>query len=310
MSRLIRKYVRHCGRYGLRAHFIQVAYFPYTVPRKSGRQRKFQESTPAVRNLNNRNARRYLEALVETNFKRDDLLASLTYSEENMPEDIEGAKRRFHNFIRRVNRKRKKMGIPNAKYIVVTEINSKGKAHHHVIMDAMLDRDTVEKIWGQGRANTKRLQPDTKRHLLPVIDYIAKAFKETEDKPQRMRRWDCSKGNLLKPWVSINDNPRMMSHKKMRLMQDIPVDSECMKRIIELDNPHYELISVEREYAEESGEWHFFCRMRLASSCENPVNFVDKHDSKQKRENRDKCKKQEGHGNARAKPPPRGTGPP
>ena len=208
-------------------------------------------------------ARRYLEALVETNFRKDDLLISLSYSEENMPDGIGEAKRKFHNFIRRLNRKRKAMGMPNAKYIVVTEINAKGKAHHHVIMDAMVDRDTVEKIWGQGRANTKRIQPDTKKHLLPVINYIAKAFKETKGKPERMRRWDSSKDNLKKPWVSINDNPRMMSHKKMKLMQDLPEDSECMKKIIELDNPHYELIDVEKEYHEEMGEWHFFCRMRL-----------------------------------------------
>ena len=315
MSRGIRKYVRHCGRYGLRAHFIQVAYFPYTLPRKSVRQRSFQETMPARRNLNNRNARRYLEALVETNFRKDDLLVSLSYSEENMPDGIGEAKRKFHNFIRRLNRKRKAMGMPNAKYIVVTEINAKGKAHHHVIMDAMVDRDTVEKIWGQGRANTKRIQPDTKRHLLPVINYIAKAFKETKGKPERMRRWDSSKDNLKKPWVSINDNPRMMSHKKMKLMQDLPEDSECMKKIIELDNPHYELIDVEKEHCEEMGEWHFFCRMRLSTKSTSGIvhKLVGEREKKSlsPKQEGNQCRKKPGrHGNARAKPPPGSTGPP
>ena len=309
MSRMIRKRIRHCGRYGVRAAFIQVSYFPYTIPMTVGRQRKYQTTIPQQKVLNNRNAQRYLEALVNANFGKNDLLLGLSYSDGNMPEGMEEAKRRFHNFIRRLNRKRKGMGLSNARYIVVTEISSKGRVHHHVIMDADLDRDTVEKIWGQGKANTKRLQPDRKEGLGAVVKYIAKTFKEDEDKPQRMRRWDCSKGNLVKPWDSINDNPRMMSHKKMKLMQDLPEDSECMRNIIELDNPHYELINVEKEYCEESGEWHFFCRMQLSTkSSTSNSQPVDKN--KKKKQEGYKCKKTPRHGNARAKPPPQNTGPP
>lgn len=310
MSRMIRKRIRHCGRYGYRAGFIQVSYFPYTTPRAAGRQRKFQVSTPRQRVLNNRNAQKSLEALVNTNFGKGDLLLGLSYSDENMPGDMKEAKQKFHNFIRRLNRRREKQGLSNARYIVVTEISGTGRVHHHVIMDSDLDRDTVEEIWGQGYANTKRLKPDPKKRLVGVVSYIAKTFKEDESRPQRMRRWDCSQ-NLKKPWDSINDNPRMMSHKKMRLMKDLPEDSECMKKIIELDNPHYELISVEKEYSEESGQWHFFCRMQLSTQKDATVYKVDNNSIQPDKGANSKCKKTSPrHGSRAAKPPPKNTGPP
>lgn len=297
MKKFIRKHVRHCGIYGTRANYIQVSYFPYTTPKKSPRRRKFQASTPRQRELNSRNAQRELEALLSTNFDQGDLLLGLSYSDENMPEDAAGAKRKFHNFIVRLNRRRKKLGLDNARYIVVTEVSAKGRIHHHVIMDSDLDRDQLEEIWGQGYANTKRLKPDPQRGLLPVVGYIAKTFRVNDKNPQRSRRWDCSH-NLKKPWDSINDDPRMMSKKKMRQMETLPEDCEEIKRIIEADNPCYKLISVEKEYCEDTGAWHYFCRMRLSQE------YVKTE------RRRTKCRSMKSliSGEARAKPPPENTG--
>lgn len=202
--------------------------------------------------------------MLNTNFGQGDLLLGLSYSDENMPEDMAGAKRKFHNFIIRLNRRRKKLGLGNAKYIVVTEVSSKGRIHHHVVIDSDLDRDQLEEIWGgQGYANTKRLKPDPQRGLLPVVGYISKTFRADDKNQQRSRRWDCSQ-NLKKPWDSINDDPRMMSRKKMRRLETLPEDCEEIKKIIESDNPYYKLISIEKEYCEDTGAWHYFCRMRLA----------------------------------------------
>lgn len=288
---------------------MQVSYFPYTKSRRiTGRQRKYQTSTPKQRELNNKRAVRYLEALVHSNFGEDDLHLSLSYDDEHMPGDEKEAKRLFGNFIGRINYRRKKMGLSNAKWVSVIEKGKNGRIHHHVIMDGGLDRDTVEKIWGYGYANTRRLQPDSKTRLLKLVHYIAKEFKD-DGKPRNMRKWDCSQ-NLVKPWDTVNDEPRMMSRKKFKLMQDLPEDSEHMRKLIELDNPCYELISVEKEYREDIGEWYFFCRMRLSTDCEKPVDgFVDKHRKKPEKKGK-QCKKTPRHGNARAKPPPGDTGPP
>ncbi len=264
IRKCIRKRTRHCGRYGVSSEFCQVSYFPYVAGKETrSRQRKYQTSVPKQKRLNNKKARRYLEALLCSNFGRGDLLLSLSYAPEHAPENEQEAKREFANFMRRVNYQRKKRGLPIAKWISVTEISRNGRIHHHVVMDHLLDRDTVEGIWKHGFANTKKLRPDAKRGLLPVADYIAKTFKDN-GKKKNMRKWDCSK-NLIRPWDTVNDDPRMMSQKKIRLMQDLPEDSEEMKQLIELDNPGYELLDVEREYREETGEYYYFCRMRLST---------------------------------------------
>lgn len=260
MGRMIRKHVRHCGTYGRQEEFRQVSYFPYTETKPKRRQRKQQVSTPAQRFLNDKHAQTYLEALILTNFKKGDYLLGLSYDEEHLPEDIGDAKKRVANFVKRVNYRRKKRGLENARYIVVTERSTKGRIHHHVLMDTGLPRDELEAIWGQGYANTRTLQPDAKKGLLPVAGYLGKTFREDTAK-ERCRRWDPSR-NLKKPWESVNDNPRMMSRRKMKMMQDLPEDSEEMRKLIEDDNPGYELVTVEKEYREETGAWHFFCRMR------------------------------------------------
>ena len=299
----VRKRIRHCGRYGIQSDFRQVAYYSYTPTRApTGRRRKSQTSTPKQRALNNKRSVRYLEALTHTNFGRGDLLLGLSYAEEHAPENEAEAKKEFGNFIRRLNYRRKKKNLPPARWIAVTEIGKKGRIHHHVIVDAALDRDEVEAIWGRGYANTKRLRPDPKEGLLPVIGYIAKTFKE-DDRPKGRRKWDCSK-NLIRPWDSVNDNPRMMSRKKIRQMKDLPEDSERMRQIIEADNPNYELIGVEKEYREETGGWYFFCRMKLSSKQVDDVDNARR--ARTSEQENGKCKIIR-HGNARTKPPPENT---
>ena len=231
-------------------------------------------------------------------------MLGLSYAEEHAPKDEAEAKKEFGNFIRRLNYHRKKKNLPPARWVAVTEISKKGRIHHHVIMDAALDRDEVEAIWGRGYANTKRLRPDPKEGLLPVIGYIAKTFKE-DDRPKGRRKWDCSK-NLIRPWDSVNDNPRMMSGKKIRLMKDLPEDSESMRQIIEADNPNYELISVEKEYREDTGQWYFFCRMKLSSRQVDDVDNARR--ARTNEQENGKCKIIR-HGSVRTKSPPADTAP-
>lgn len=301
----VRKRIRHCGKYGVQSDFRQVAYYSYTPTRApTGRRRKNQTSTPKQRALNNKRSVRYLEALTHANFGRGDLLLGLSYAEEHAPKDEAEAKKEFGKFIRRLNYHRKKKNLPPARWVAVTEISKKGRIHHHVIMDAALDRDEVEAIWGRGYANTKRLRPAPKEGLLPVIGYIAKTFKE-DDRPKGRRKWDCSK-NLIRPWDSINDNPRMMSRKKIRLMKDLPEDSESMRQIIEADNPNYELISVEKEYREDTGQWYFFCRMKLSSRQVDDVDNARR--ARTNEQENGKCKIIR-HGSVRTKSPPADTAP-
>ena len=316
IKKRIRKRFRHCGRYGVRSLFAQVSYYVTTgqLIKREDWQRKYETAIPKYRICNNKRAIRYLEALVHSNFGEGDYLLSLSYDEEHKPEDEKAAKKLFSRFMDRVNYRQKKMGYKNAKWVSVIEVGKNGRIHHHVIIKCNLDRDELEKVWGKGYANTKRLQPTAKEGLIPVVQYIAKEFID-DDKPKNKRSWDCSK-NLIKPWDTINDNPRMMSKKKFKLMQEIPEDSERMKQIIEGDNPGYELVNVEKTYIEQAGQWHFFARLRLSTKLStNNTQPVENSNKKKKAKaedakEMDKCQKTKRKKNARKKPPPKNTGPP
>lgn len=102
------------------------------------------------------------ERLILENFDNRDIWATFTYTEE--PETLEEAVRNMQNFIKRLNYKRKKMGLKNARYVYTTECGSKGRFHHHIVMDGDLDMDTVEATWNKGKRNhLRRLQKQRER---------------------------------------------------------------------------------------------------------------------------------------------------
>lgn len=180
---------------------------------KRGRKKKRKESAPKQRNLNDKNAKRYFIQIVLTNFGEGDLHVTLTYAIE--PETIEAAEEEARNFIRRVNYRRKKEGLPPAKYIIITEQGSKGgRLHHHVLMTGDMDRDVVESLWtrprrkGQksgdslGLVKTDRLKPNEKG-LEEIASYLGKGNEGKNKKGKK--RWIPSK-NLTKPEYRTNDS--------------------------------------------------------------------------------------------------------
>lgn len=169
------------------------------------RTKRTRESRPAQKNLNDKRAKRYLNNLAAANFGKGDLWGTFTYRKGEEPESIEDAERLFGNFIRRINRRRKKQGKPNLKYIYVTEWSNdpqKGvRVHHHMIFDGANNRDEIESLWTHGdRTETKRLAPDPDTHITGLVKYITKDIKG-EERPKHKRRWKTSKG-LKKPKVT------------------------------------------------------------------------------------------------------------
>lgn len=54
----------------------------------------------AQKNLNDKNARKRLERLINTNFKNGDYWVTLTYTNENLPTSLEAAQKDMKNYIR------------------------------------------------------------------------------------------------------------------------------------------------------------------------------------------------------------------
>lgn len=162
------------------------------VPKEG--QRIVKDNSKAQKNLNDKNARKYVERLINQNFSDRDIWLTLTYDDEHLPPDgdIDAAIKNMQNYIRRVNYQRKRRGLPNAKYVYVTEYNENAEIrwHHHIVMDGALDMDTVEGCWKQSSRNeVRRLQKD-ENGLSGLSNYMVKEKKRIKSE----KRWNSSQG--------------------------------------------------------------------------------------------------------------------
>ena len=184
----IREVVYICGDY------IDADIYP--VFQKQGKRRsKCKPTSEIQKKLNQKNAERALIRLAHNNFNQEDIALHLTYSGESP--DPDRAKKDLANYINRLKRLRKLLGLSPLKYISCTEISGKGRAHHHVIISGGIDRDALEKKWGKGLANSKRLQFD-ENGIAGLTRYISKG-------KLFYRRWNRSR-NLVKPEPVVRES--------------------------------------------------------------------------------------------------------
>ena len=159
-----------CGEY------LDVFIYPVfeTGKHRGGKRAKRKPSTEAQKKLNQRHREEKLVRLLHANFTPEDLEIHLTYKGKQ-PESDEEAARNLRNYIRRIQRLRKKMGLPPLKYIAVTERGKRGgRYHHHITINGGIDRDTLESMWEHGYANSRRLQ-FTEDGLAGLGHYIVKS---------------------------------------------------------------------------------------------------------------------------------------
>lgn len=142
--------------------------------------------------MNDKNARKYIIRLINENFTEKDIWITLTYTEGEEPETMEEAIRNMQNYISRLNYRRRKKGLKNARYVYITEYSPDDEIrwHHHLVMDGALDMDTVESVWKKGKRNeTRRLNPD-EFGLTGMGNYITK----DKNRKKHEKRWNSSKG--------------------------------------------------------------------------------------------------------------------
>ena len=219
---------------------------------KKARQRKAQ------RNLNEKNSRKLCERTIEANFGNEDIWATLTYTDENMPGGLKEAQRDMQNYIRRLNTRRKKKGLKNAKYVYVTECSKKGRWHHHIVLDGSLGMDEVEQAWKKGRRNQVRRLHKDENGLSGMAAYITKQkHPEGEETGKYQKAWKASKG-LKKPEIKKN-------HYKFR-QKDIDEIvtgkaeiEDKLKKWYKADG--YEMTSYEIKYNRMNGRFYISARM-------------------------------------------------
>lgn len=229
---------------------MEIEIYP-DFTRSQIREYGFPKSRQAQRNLDDRNARKNLERLINANFGTGDIWATLTYSQEDLPETIEEAERNMQNYIRRINTARKKKGLPNAKYIYITEYSAEKKirCHHHLLIDGGMTMDELEKKWKKGsRNNLRRVAPD-EEGLTGLAAYLTKD-------PKGRKRWKASKG-LKKP--VIRKSHRVFREKNIR---DMVTGKREVKEVTQKKYRRYTYTWHEIRYNEINGMFYIYVRMR------------------------------------------------
>lgn len=234
--------------------YFEVELFPVTKQEISqSRKEKEKLTKPKQRNLNHKNAIKHLIRLINSNFTKKDLAVHLTYDDENLPHNEDQSRKDIQNYIRRLKTALKKKGLPDLKYIAVIECQNpdegrKGiRIHHHMLISGDLHRDEVETLWGKGRCNSDRLQPD-EFGLEGLARYISKD-------PRGSKRWSQSK-NLKQPIVKVND------HKYSRRKVDALARCQGERELIEALYPEYTLTSIEPQINEVTGSIYIYIKMR------------------------------------------------
>ena len=243
-----KKYI--CGKY-----YMDVAIYniPNNYKKIKYRSSRHTISSPQQKNLNYKRAKRYFRQLVHTNFAVKGYHLTLTYSDDNLPDDLDNAKRLTDNFIRRLRNRLKKTDNDSLKYIIVDELTEKGRIHHHIIIDCCLSRDEIESCWKLGRANCDKLQPN-ENGLAELCAYMQKSREDKDINSKNTRRWRASK-NLKKPVETTNDNKY-----NNRKLAKFAIDFEN-KNLWEKQYPNWEVIEVAKETSEYFGE-SFYIKFR------------------------------------------------
>lgn len=96
--------------------------------------KKKRETRPSQKNLNDKNARRYLIRLANINFGKGDIWATFGWNDDCLPDSEERARKDIQNFIKRINRRRKKAGLENAKYIYILAMDGYKRPHFHILL--------------------------------------------------------------------------------------------------------------------------------------------------------------------------------
>ena len=228
------------------------------VAARGRRSKKQVESTQKQIVLNVMNGKRRFLNLVNTYFTEKYIHVTLTYSIGILESSLEAAEHELHNFLRRVDYRRKKNGLSPLKYIIIPVCVYKkdgvtpARIHHHVIMNGGLSRDDIEDLWrkrrkkGQkkgdkiGYANADRLQPE-ENGFVALCEYLAKQTggkkrwipSKNLDKPEKeitdpdsppktvASRFSAS-ANLQKPWSRTNDH--RFSRKEINKIASAPPD--------------------------------------------------------------------------------------
>ena len=217
---------------------LEIEAFPIwdTAASATEARKQSEKHREAVRAVNLRNTQKNLRRLMNANFGRGDILLTLTYTPSQQPGSEQDAQKDIRNYLRRLRNRRKKLGLPELKYIYITETTHGAmgtRYHHHLIVNGGIDRDEIEGIWAKGIANSRAAQPDA----FALSGWAHYMSKQKINQEKAYTRGYAHSKNLKQPKVTYAD------HKiSRRAMQQISQDMQTRgAEILEKLYPGYQM---------------------------------------------------------------------
>ncbi len=229
----------------------------FTNKKLNGRGKKKAVTAPKQQRMNDKNARRYLLQLINTNFVDfRDWLLHLTYEEGKLPRTVEEAERNCKNFLRRLNYLCKKKGLPKCKYISITSDTSTKsgelvRVHHHIVLSCELSRAEILSLWNFGRKNLNELQGEGDK-FAKLCEYLKKNCRSG-------RRWTSSL-NLKKPLQTVPNDTKYTAREVEKIAK-APIDISYWER----KYPGWTLTDADDAYTVTYNDftgWNIYLKLR------------------------------------------------
>lgn len=265
--------------------YMDVDLTPLYDSPKGKRPDPKQESTVIQKNLNDKNSKRLFHRKACHNFAPGDYMLTLPYRDAFFPTTWKDADREADNFIRRYNRLRKGLGLPRAKYMIVTEctIRKSGKHagqqsfHHHLLISGGVDQKTLEGLWRRrkkkGEKEGELIGYPTSKNLYfdenGIEGLMVYFFGEEKTRQQRKagvprpkykRRWRGST-NLTNPTTKRPNDTRWSDKQVEKLAEEIRDSGKSDPAYWEKQYPGYRFSQCTAEFNEVTGRWSIYLRM-------------------------------------------------
>ena len=225
-------------------NYMDVDIFPvFKNPKKRGVKAKPTCEAQAM--LNQRRSEDLLTQLVNENFTNRDIWITLTYTEDTVPAEPKDVLRDAQNYVRRLKRLYRRLGIKDVKYIIVPEETS--RFHVHIFVTGCENRDDIEALWKYGYANARRIRFN-EHGATALAHYSTKERKN--GKSVFSRRWYASR-NIVRP-VPIPRDARISAKKAEELATVSAEDKREWRKLY----PDYVLVESESFFNELNGGWY------------------------------------------------------
>lgn len=246
MRAAYREHIYECGDY------VEVDIYPVFKEQPKRRRARWRETSETQKRLNEENAARKVVRLANINFTSQDIRFDLTYDPEHLPATAKEAQHQMQLFLRRVKRTRRRIGLPDLKYIAVTEEpENGGRYHHHIIMSGGMDVNMLSELWGNGYTTVKPLRFD-KHGIKDLASYIVKG--------KLMNKHWCASQNLVRPVERIR-TANIAQYKVKALVREGESASEEFERMYGNEFPGYRFASVKTADNEVNGFGYITLRL-------------------------------------------------